>query len=194
VRYETFLLTLLLGILLLGLGLHWAYLKRIKTRVMNTAGSDFHEEDLKRVLRMPQGSNFNTIMLSCWCLYFVALAFLYFLTPQIFTQWNYFRLSAVASSYLGPIVLASGTVILTGVVAFSIPKIYRYYEIGKDRKEMMAIFTPLMLLISLLCAMHLGIIYPNSDFSFWILGYTALFLSQLLLMLPVFSGFLEGST
>jgi hypothetical protein len=192
VRHEIVLLALLLGILILGLGLHWAYLGRIKTRVRNTTGSDFREEDLRKVLRLPQGSNFNTIMLSCWYLYFVALVFLYFLTPQTFTHWNYFRLPAVASGYFGPIILASGTMILTGVVAFSIPKIYRYYEIGKDRKEMMVIFVPLLLLISLSCASYLGIIYPYSDFSFWNLGYIALFLSQLLLLLPVFSGFMEG--
>jgi len=191
-RYEIVLLALLLATLILGAALHWAYLKRINKRVKATAGSAFHDEDLKRVMRLDQGSNFNTIMLSCWSLYFVAVVFLYFLTPQIFPSWNYFRLSAVASSYLGPILLALGTIVLTGVAAFSIPRIYRYYEIGRDRKEMMVIFVPLLLTISLLCAIHLGIIFPQSDYSFWNLGYIAVFLSQFLLLLPVFTGFLEG--
>lgn len=191
-RHEIVLLALLLFILALGLSLHRVYLGRIKARVMETAGSDFGEEDLKSILRMPQGSNFNTAMLSCWSLYFVALVFLYFLTPQIFPSWNYFRLSTVASSYFGPIILASGTVVITGAAAFNIPKIYRYYEIGKDQKEMMVILVPVLLLISLACSLYTGIIYPDTNISFWNLGYAALFLGQMLLLLPVFSGFAGG--
>lgn len=191
-RHEIILLALLLFILALGLSLHRVYLGRIKARVMETAGSDFGEEDLKSILRMPQGSNFNTAMLSCWSLYFVALVFLYFLTPQIFPSWNYFRLSTVASSYFGPIILASGTVVITGAAAFNIPKIYRYYEIGKDQKEMMVILVPVLLLISLACSLYTGIIYPDTNISFWNLGYAALFLGQMLLLLPVFSGFAGG--
>lgn len=191
-RHEIILLALLLFILALGLSLHRVYLGRIKARVMETAGSDFGEEDLKSILRMPQGSNFNTAMLSCWSLYFVALVFLYFLTPQIFPSWNYFRLSTVASSYFGPIILASGTVVITGAAAFNIPKIYRYYEIGKDQKEMMVILVPVLLLISLACSIYTGIIYPDTNISFWNLGYAALFLGQMLLLLPVFSGFAGG--
>lgn len=191
-RHEIILLALLLFILALGLSLHRVYLGRIRARVMETAGSDFGEEDLKSILRMPQGSNFNTAMLSCWSLYFVALVFLYFLTPQIFPSWNYFRLSTVASSYFGPIILASGTVVITGAAAFNIPKIYRYYEIGKDQKEMMVILVPVLLLISLACSIYTGIIYPDTNISFWNLGYAALFLGQMLLLLPVFSGFAGG--
>ncbi|NPV61727.1 MAG: hypothetical protein HPY61_03690 [Methanotrichaceae archaeon] len=191
-RHEIILLALLLFILALGLSLHRVYLGRIKARVMETAGSDFGEEDLKSILHMPQGSNFNTAMLSCWSLYFVALVFLYFLTPQIFPSWNYFRLSTVASSYFGPIILASGTVVITGAAAFNIPKIYRYYEIGKDQKEMMVILVPVLLLISLACSLYTGIIYPDTNISFWNLGYAALFLGQMLLLLPVFSGFAGG--
>jgi hypothetical protein len=190
--YEIELLALPAGIMLLAIFRHFAYLYRIKSRLSMTVDSNIGMDDLKAVLRMPQGSNFNTLMLSSWSLFFVALVFLYFLTPTIFPRLNYFQIPAVASLKFGLIILGASVMVLTGLLAFGITRIYGYYTISGGVKTVIIYLAPLLLIVSISTSIYLATIYPLTNNNSWNLGFLTLVTSQILLLLPVFSGFMEG--
>ncbi len=189
--YEIELLAILAGIMLLGGLLHFAYLNMIRARLNKIVSSNVEINDLKKALHISQGSNFNTVLLSSWSLFFVALVFLYFLTPTIFENWNYFQIPAAASYEFGLIILGAAVILLTGLLAFSIPRIYGYYVIPRALKNIIVYFVPLLLVISISISIYIGTIYPLKDNSFWNLGYLTLIASQIMLLLPVFSGFVR---
>ncbi len=189
-RYEIGLLAVLAAVMLLGGLIHLAYLNRIRAKLGGVVSGKVEMSDLKKALQIHQGSNFNTLMLSSWSLFFVAFAFLYFLTPSIFQRWNYFQIPEAASYELGPIILGVSIILLSGLFTFSIPRIYGYYAIPKALKNVIIYLVPLLLLISISASIYLGTIFPVEDKSSWSLGYAALILSQVLLLLPVFYGFM----
>lgn len=191
IRYEIELLAILAGIMVLGGLIHFAYLNRIRAKLNGNVDSKVEMDDLLEALKIPQGSNFNTLLITSWSLFFVALVFLYFLTPSIFVNLNYFQIPAIASSDFGLIILGSATVVLTGLIAFSIPKIYRYYFVPVNLKNIIIYLVPILLLISISISIYLGTIYPVESSSSWNLGYFTLIMSQILLLLPVFSGFVR---
>jgi len=199
-KYEISLIALL-AIMVGGWIMHLMYLKRIEVKVRKTAGSEFKTRELKNSLRLPQGSNFNTLVLAAWSLFFVDLAFLYILTPQISPNWNYLGFAQVASSDFGLAILGVGVILVSGLLAFNIPRIYRYYLIPRGLKRSMVYMTPLLLVISLYLSSYLGTIFPQGDYSLgntayltpWNLAYVTLFAALILLILPVVAGFMEGS-
>ncbi len=199
-KYEISLIALL-AIMVGGWIMHLMYLKQIENKVRKTAGSEFKTRELKNSLQLPQGSNFNTLVLAAWSLFFVDLAFLYILTPQISPQWNYLGLAQVASSDFGLAMLGVGVILVSGLLAFNIPRIYRYYLIPRSLKRSMIYMTPLLLVISLYLSSYLGTIFPQGDYSLgntayltpWNLAYITLFAALILLILPVVAGFMEGS-
>ena len=95
--YEVPLLILLVAVMVIGYLFHAFYLSRITRHVNRTTDERFSRKDLINALRISQGSNFNTVMIFSWCLFIVAFAFLYFLTPTVFPQWNFFKFTQVAS-------------------------------------------------------------------------------------------------
>jgi hypothetical protein len=193
-RYEISLLLLMIGALAAGLAMHWFYLKRMDSKVRAVSSSDFDIKALKAVLRLHQGSNFNTMAIASWSLFFVGLAFLYFLTPELFPSRNYFiGASGPASLDLGLLIFALAVILLTSMLALIIPRGYRYYAISRRQKQMIVPLALLLPLISIAAASYLGTIYPEADETAWNLGYLALLSSLVLLMLPIALGFKEAA-
>jgi hypothetical protein len=193
-RYEISLLLLLLGVLAAGLAMHWFYLKKIESKVRAASSSDFDFKAFKAVLRLQQGSNFNALAIASWSLFFVGLAFLYFLTPDPFPSSNYFMgASGPASLDLGLLIFGLAIILLTSMVAFLIPKGYRFYAISRSQKQMMVPLAMILLLISIAVSSYLGTIYPEANETAWNLGYVALLASLALLMLPIVLGFKEAA-
>jgi hypothetical protein len=193
-RYEITLLLLLLGILAVGFAMHRFYLNKLESKVRAASASDFDVKALKAVLRLQQGSNFNTLAVASWSLFFVGLVFLYFLTPDLFPSWNYFNgASSPASLDLGLLIFGLIIILVTSMLALLIPKGYRYYAISRRQKRMMVPLALLLLLISIASSSFLGTIYPENNEAAWNLGYIALLASLVLLMLPIAEGFKEAA-
>ena len=190
-KYEVILLIILAIGLLFGLLAHYAYLQRIKAKLTTTAGNSFKMKDLKRALQIRQGSNYNTFVLSSWSLFFVALVFLYFLTPHVFPSWNFFNFPKVASSELGFFILALVIILISSFISFSVPLGYRYYTFSKFLKNLTIYGAPLVLLVSLISSSYLATIFPLTSNMAWNLGFVTLAAAEILLMLPIFSGFFE---
>lgn len=195
-RYEIWLLLPLLVVFLSSAIFHHLHLKSMDNKLRNTAGCSYDLDLLKKSLHINQGSNFNTIMLSIWSLFFVSFSLLYFLTPTIFPQWNYFRLALFASSWWGLMVFGVAIAAVIGAFAsfmprFSLPWIYQYYVISRTIKIAMAHWIPILLLICIFLSFYLATIYPDVNYSAWNLAYAALFGSMVLLMLPIIYGSME---
>ena len=192
-RYEITLLLLLLGFLAAGLAVHRFYLKKMESKVRAASASDFDVKTLMAVLRLQQGSNFNALAIASWSLFFVGLVFLYFLTPELFPRMNYFiSASGPASLDLGLLIFGLAIILVTSMLAFLIPKGYRYYAISRSDKRLMVPLALLLLLISIASSSYLGTIYPETNEAAWNLGYIALLASLALLMLPLVLGFKEA--
>jgi hypothetical protein len=185
------LLIILAAILVIGLLAHMHYFVRITNHIKRTSDRAFQQEDLKIALRIHQGSNFNVVMLFSWCLFVVAAAFLYFLTPEIFPNWNYFSFPQVASDSFGLAYFGAALIVLPGIlIAIFIPKGYEYYPISRHLKQA-TLFVPLFLLASISCSIYLGTIYPVTDKSFWYLGYATLIVALIIMLSPMGMGYLE---
>ena len=156
----------------------------------STEDSDFNFEDLMRSMHISQGSNFNTMMILSWSLLSVALAFLYLLTPSIFPEWNFFKIPRVASLDWGFAIFGTAALLPGVLISIFVPKVYSYYQIHKRLKSIAAAI-PALLLGSIICSIHLGIIYPASDPFFWNLGYLMLAAAAVLMIVPISIGFLE---
>lgn len=186
-RFEFLLLGLILAFMGLAIVMHKIYLDRIYSQVRETTDSDFKMADLLTHLKLPQGSNFNTIMLASWLLFFVGTAYLFFQTPSIFQDANYFQKATwIASEWYGMIIFGWGIMALTCILAFAVPKIYGYYIIHIMIKKMMTVLAPILLIVSLLISIYLGTIYPKTNEMFWFCGYFSLLATLILLLSPVF--------
>lgn len=193
-KYEIILLAVILTVLLIGIGLHFVNLKRIHDQVRATSDRDFDMKALKRALQLRQGSNFNTWVLMAWSLLFVAFFFLFFLTPSVFHTWNYFeRLPGIASGGSGLLAFGLGVIIFSGVVAFSMPLMYRYYAVSRRTKRWM-IYMPIPIIASLGISAYLGTIYPETNYWYWMLACILLIIAEIVLLLPIIEGLVEGSS
>jgi hypothetical protein len=188
------LLAIMAMVMVAAIGSHFfVVLRRIDGLVKKTSDRDFDTEALKRSLSLRQGSNFNTIVLSAWALFFVAFFFLYFLTPSIFPAWNYFNLLPnYASSEMGLSLLGFAVIVLLGIVAFSIPNLYRCYSISHETKRLM-IYSPVMIIASMALSSYLGTIFPETNGIFWYVAYLFLLAAEVTLFLPIFRALLGGS-
>lgn len=184
------LLAIMVGLLILGLIIHMHYFERVTGHIRKTSNSAFKRKDLMAALRMPQGSNFNTMMLFSWLLFLVAFAFLYFLTPDVLGTWNYFKVPQVASDSFG-LFYFGGAVIIPGIlVVLFVPQCYSYYQISVQLKQL-TLLAPLFLLASIACSVYLGTIYPQTNPFYWYVGYGSLLISLVLLLLPIIKGYIE---
>jgi hypothetical protein len=197
-KYEIMLLGLLALIMVGGLAIHLAYLRNTYKRVGGTynrskENSDiqFDMAELKESLQLFQGSNFNIFIIAAWSLFFIAIAFLYLLSPVL--PFNYFEIPFVASYKLGLLILSISVILVTALAAFSLPMIYRYYVIHRRIKILMAYLLPLLLLFSISFSAYLATMYPEMNPRIWNISYFFLASAEVLLILPFLIGFREGS-
>lgn len=189
--YEVPLLILLVAVMVIGYLFHAFYLSRIARHVNSTTEERFSRKDLINALRISQGSNFNTVMIFSWCLFIVALVFLYFLTPTVFPQWNFFKFTQVASDSFGLAVFGGVVIIFIGIfVSIRVPRAYSSYLIPYNLKEL-NLLTPLVLIGSIMSSVHLATIYPGKSSESWIISYAAILLSLILLLSPIIKGLAE---
>lgn len=185
------LLGVMVGMMIVGLIFHTHYFVRVTDHVRKTTDRAFLRKDLMAALHIPQGSNFNTVMLFSWTLFLVAFAFLYFMTPGILGTWNYFKVPQVASDSFGLFYFGGAVIVVPGIlVALFIPQCYGYYQISAQLKQM-TLLTPVFLLASIACSVYLGTIYPEANPFYWYLGYAALLISLVLMLSPIARGYIE---
>ncbi len=189
--YEVPLLILLVAVMVIGYLFHAVYLSRITRHVNGTTDERFSRKDLINALRISQGSNFNTVIIFSWCLFVVAFAFLFFLTPTVFPQWNFFKLTQVASDSFGLAIFGGVVLMFIGIfVSIHVPRAYSSYLIPYNLKEL-NLLTPLVLIGSIMSSVHLATIYPGTSPEYWIIGYAAVLLSLILLLSPIIKGLVE---
>ncbi len=190
-RYEVSLLILIIIAMLIGGICHQAYLQRVQVVVKKTADSAFDRRALLKALHISQGSNFNALMILSWSLFLTDLIFLYFLTPNIFPDRNYFLFPQMASESYGLAVFGAAVVIIPGLlISLIVPRVYSYYLISRWLKNL-NLLTPIFLIASLFCSINLATIYPKAGGFVWSLGYGTLLVSLILLLLPIIIGFVE---
>lgn len=193
-KFEIFLLGVMVIVILIGIGLHFVNLKRINDQVRATSDREFDMKALMKALQLRQGSNFNTWVLMAWSMLFVAFFFLFFLTPSVFQTWNYFeRLPGIASGGSGLLTFGLGVIILSGVAAFSMPLMYRYYAVSRRTKRWM-IYMPLPIILSLGTSAYLGTIYPETNYWYWMGACILLIIAEIVLLLPIIEGLVEGTS
>lgn len=190
-RYEILLLIAMLIVLILGIISHVGYWIRINSHISDTAGIDVGKQDLRKALHMHHGSNFNTIYITSWSLLLVAFIYLYFMTPQIFSGLNYFRVPNLASGSFGLAALGAAVILIPGsLAALFIPRACSYYTVTRRMKRM-SLLAPVLLIISIFCSINLGSIYPTIDSFYWNLGFVTLILALVILLAPFIMGFAE---
>ena len=188
---EISMLLILAAIFGVGLFSHLHYFVRITNHVRKTTDQAFLKKDLMAAIRIPQGSNFNVVMILSWSLFLVALVFLYFLTPEIFPTLNYFKFPQVASNSFGLAYFGGAIIVFPGIlVAIFIPRCYSYYLIPRQLKDV-TLYIPAFLLASISCSVYLGTIYPETNLFYWYLGYVSLLVSLVILLAPIANGYME---
>lgn len=189
---EVALLILLVSIMIMALVAHLHYFIRVTNHIKRSSPEiAFQRRDLMAAMRIIHGSNFYTLILISWLLFFVNLAFFYFLTPGIFSNWNYFNFPQIASDNLGLAYFGIAVMILPGIlVALFVPRCYSYYLIPVNSKRIVA-SAPIFLIISISCSIFLGTIYPRLEPSIWFFGYGTLLISLVLMLAPIMAGYIE---
>lgn len=178
-------------VIALGLIFHLHYFIRITNHVKDTSDKSFNEKELRAALRVPQGSNFNTVMIFSWSIFPVAFAFLYFLTPNIVSMWNFFQFPRIASDNLGLAYFGIAVIILPSIlIALFIPQCYSYYLIPAQLKKM-TLLAPVFLIVSILSSIYLGTIYPEANLFYWYLGYASMIIALLIMLMPIAKGYFE---
>lgn len=189
--YEILLIILLMAIMVLGYRSHIVYISRIARHVKETTNEGFSRKDLVNALRISQGSNFNIVMIFSWCLFIVALAFLCFLTPTVFPEWNFFKFSQFSSGDFGLAVFGVAVLLIFGIfISIHIPRSYSCYLIPHNSKAIY-LLTPIFLIGSIMSSIHLATIYPQRSIEYWIIGYAGILLSLILLISPIIKGLRE---
>lgn len=189
--YEVPLFIFLTAVMAIGYIFHAFYLSRITGHVNKTTDERFSRKDLINALHISQGSNFNIFMIFSWCLFVVSFAFLYFLTPTVFPQWNFFKFTQVASDSFGLAIFGGVVMLFIGIfVSIHVPRAYSSYLIPNNLKKL-NLLTPLVLIASIMSSVHLATIYPGTSQEYWIIGYVAILLSLILLLLPIIKGLVE---
>jgi uncharacterized integral membrane protein len=196
-------LLLVVGVLLAGGPLHLWNLERIHRKITVLKGYQVTKDDLYKEISIPQGSNFSSLAMTAWMLLFVAIAFLYFLTPSVFAGFNYFQVPSLASNPLGFLILGvivSGGIALIVVGLNRLPErygaikfadLYSFYQISKRTKTLIAL-TVLWLWLSICSSTYLGTIYPEQSDFMVEAAFVLLFGSLLVLISPIIKEAMEG--
>lgn len=180
-------------LLALGVALHKLNMERTYRRVAATTnGGEISGDELREEMFTRQGSNFNAGAVTAWMLLFAAFAYFYFLTPEIFSRYNYYQVPTLASGPLGFATFGIMVLLLTLVAAAFIPKgLYGYYELSRNMKAAIMLTVPL-LAISIVLSVQQGTIFPQVDLGSRIVAFLALFASELALLWPIYAEALGG--
>jgi len=181
-------LALMAGLLVISVLLHVFNLERIYRRVSSLSGGQISKDKMLSELSVSQGSNFTAMAISAWSLFFAALAYLYFLTPALFQDYNYFKVASLASSPIGFFIFGILAIAIGTIVATAFSRFYSYYEIsGKVKRSIMATF--LLLGLSLVSSAYLGTLYPGgTSVLATAVAFLSLFASLLMLLSPIYLG------
>ncbi len=186
-RYEDFWFIFAFLLIAGAYALHGTYLGGLYSELYKLKKRDFNMDQLCQICRQPQGSNFNTLAISSWSLLFVCLAFLFFLTPDIYG----YGLLKIPTTAAGELSFGFFALLVMGIsLPFygSIPKIYSYYEVPVILKKSIFYCVPVLLFSSLLISTYLGTIYPARNDAFWNLSYLLMILGESALLLPIYVG------
>lgn len=184
---------LFLLLLALGVALHRLNIERTYQRVVATTKSgEVSRDELREEMFNRQGSNFNAAAVTAWMLLFAAVAYFYFLTPEIFPRHNYYQIPALSSGPLGFAIFGFVVFVITGLATAFIPReFYGYYEISRMTKVVIMLTVPL-LMISIALSVQQGTIFPEVNSVSRILAFLALFTSQIALLWPIYAEALGG--
>lgn len=198
-------ISLFLLLLALGVALHWLNMRRTYERVAATSKTEKNSkaesnsncgevsrDELREEMFVRQGANFNATAVIAWMLLFVAFAYFYFLTPEIFSRYNYYRVPDLASGALG--FAAFGFIVLLlalGAAVFVPKEFYGYYELSKKMKGAI-MFTGPMLAISIVLSVQQGTTFPQVELASRTVAFLALFTSELALLWPIYAEALGG--
>lgn len=184
-----------LFLLLLALGgiTHWFNMKRYYRLVAHTTkAGDVSLEELKRKMFIQQGSRFNAAAVTSWILLLLALAYFFFLTPDIFPRLNYFQIPSLASGPLGFAIFGIFILAFSLSVAVFVPKeLYGYYDISKRIKVAIMLTVPL-LAVSIILSIQQGTIFPQVDMASRYLAFILIIGSEAMLLSPVYIGPWKG--
>jgi len=186
--------------LILGGGLHISNINRIHKKVERLSGSSVSKEDLLKALSIPQGSNFNSLAMTAWMLLFVAIAYLYFLTPAVFPQVNYFQVPLMASNPFGFLVfglLVAGLIALVMIGSRRLPKdlwlseVYSFYNLSGRTKALIALSIP-VLWLSIASSAYAGTQYPQVSDHIMTASFLLLIIPLAILLMPIYRETWEG--
>jgi hypothetical protein len=187
-RYEIILFIFAAFLLAFATGVFLVYLRMLYSRLYRIKKKDFKMDELYEMSSQSQGSNFNTVAIASWSLFFVCLGFLFFLTPDLFGSYSFLRITGLASSFFGFWSFAVGLILLTIILASIIPKMYSFFDVPLKMKMMIAYVAPFFLLGSLILSADLGTLYPSTDSFKCNVAYILMIGGEALLLLPIYSG------
>jgi hypothetical protein len=170
-RYEMVLFVMAVLLLVIVSLLYLVYMKRLCSRLFKLKKKDFKLRELYEMGCQPQGSNFTTAAIASWALFFVCMGYLFFLTPELFENFSFLRISGLASSVLGFWLFSLGIMVVTILLTASIPRMYVFFEVPLRFKMMISFAVPIFLIGSLISSAYLGTIYPTQDPFLWNLSY-----------------------
>ncbi len=183
-----YVLTLIMSIsiIFLAYAIHKKNSKELPNGLYLLNERDFDLDQLYRLYCQPQGANFDALTNVAWSLFFLCLAFLFFLTPTPLGP-SLMWFPELASNKLGFWIFALVIVIITFSLSCSIRKVYSFYNLSRQWKMIISYGVPFILFLpSLSFSIYLGIIYPGNDDKLWLISYILMFLGEVILLLPVF--------
>ena len=153
--------------------------------------SHFYKE-----MTVSQGSNFAALAFASWIMLFVAIAFLYFLVPTVYSV-SFMDLSELASNPFGFAIFGITVGLLAAVVIFFLDKLpddrrvfrltelYSFYAISKGTKKMIGL-TLIALYCSVVLSAYVGTIYPDRSTDAQLISLALLIVSAGILVMPIY--------
>ncbi len=182
---------------------HALNVKRTHRKVSELEEKSIKSEKLYKELSTPQGANFSAVATVAWLLALVAFVYLYFFTPDVFPEVNYFQVPEMASSPLGFAavglllsVLMTAAVIGTDKLpdscrCYRFLELYNFYVIDKNTKRLFVLTIP-ALWASIWYSAYLGTTYPNGSSTVGLVALVLFVASLAVLISPIYREFLGG--
>lgn len=184
-RYEMVLFVIAVLLLVIVSLFYLVYLKKLYSKLYKLRNKDFKLNELYEMGCQPQGSNFTTAAIASWALFFVCMGYLFFLTPELFENYSFLRISGLASSMLGFWFFSLSITVITILLTAAITRMYFFFEIPLRFKMMISFVVPIFLIGSLISSAYLGTIYPSQDLFWWNLSYILMIGGETGLLLPI---------